>query len=156
MNSFETNPFGVLTFIVAPAMLTNGSSIMALSTSNRYNHAFARLRNLWELVEHGGTTPDSKTAVRLRQLKLAEGKASHLVKALTALYLTVGSFAAASLVSLMGSLFVVLQHETISNAAQAVALYIGVMGVGALMTASIPFVLETRMSVSVRTGTTLC
>jgi hypothetical protein len=27
MNSFETNPFGVLTFIVAPAMLTNASSI---------------------------------------------------------------------------------------------------------------------------------
>jgi hypothetical protein len=73
MNSFETNPFGVLTFIVAPAILTNASSIMALSTSNRYNHAFDRLRNLSELVGHGGTTPDPETAVRLRQLKLAEG-----------------------------------------------------------------------------------
>ena len=30
MNSFETNRFAVLTFIVAPALLTNESSIMAL------------------------------------------------------------------------------------------------------------------------------
>lgn len=49
MNSIETNPFGVLTFIVAPAILTNASSIMTLSTSNRYNHAFDRLGNLSEL-----------------------------------------------------------------------------------------------------------
>jgi Protein of unknown function (DUF2721) len=149
MNSFETNPFGVLTFIVAPAMLTNASSIMALSTSNRYNHAFDRLRNLSELIEHGGTTPDPETAVRLRQSKLAEGRASLLVKALTALYLTVGSFAAASLVSLMGSVFVVLRHETMLYAAQAVALCIGVMGVGGLMTASILLVLETRMTLRI-------
>jgi hypothetical protein len=36
VNSSEANPFGLLTFIVAPAVSTNASSILALSTSNRY------------------------------------------------------------------------------------------------------------------------
>ena len=31
----DTNPFGVLTFIVAPAILTNASSVNALATSTR-------------------------------------------------------------------------------------------------------------------------
>jgi hypothetical protein len=57
MRFLESNPFAVLMFIVAPAMLTNASSVMALSTSNRYNYPFDRLRGLTELVEHGGTHP---------------------------------------------------------------------------------------------------
>jgi hypothetical protein len=149
MNSLETNPFGLLTFIVAPAILTNASSILALSTSNRYNHAFDRLRNLSELVELGTTTPGPETAVPLRQVKLAETRASLLVKALTALYLTVGSFAATSLASLMGALFVVLHQGTMRHAVEAVAMCVGVMGVGGLMTASILLMFETQMTLRI-------
>jgi hypothetical protein len=149
MNSLETNPFGLLTFIVAPAILTNASSILTLSTSNRYNHAFDRLRHLSELVEHGKPTPGPEAAFRLRLVNLAETRASLLVKALTALYLTVGAFAAASLASLMGALFVVLQQGTMRYVVEAVALCAGVVGVGGLMTASVLLVFETRTTLRI-------
>jgi hypothetical protein len=45
MNPFKENPFTVLTFIVAPAILTNASSIMVLSTSNRLAKVFDRTQN---------------------------------------------------------------------------------------------------------------
>ncbi len=35
MDGVGSNPLGMLTFIVAPAILTNASSVMALGTSNR-------------------------------------------------------------------------------------------------------------------------
>jgi hypothetical protein len=69
------------------------------------------------------------------------------------LYISVGSFAVACLVSLLGSVFVVLQHETMRYAAQVVALGIGVIGVGGLMTASILIVLETRKTLRFLDGT---
>jgi hypothetical protein len=40
-NLLTDNPFGVLTFIVAPAILTNATSVLAMSTINRMLHARA-------------------------------------------------------------------------------------------------------------------
>ena len=42
------NPFGILTFIVAPVILTNASSVMALGTSN----GFARAITGFLITEH--------------------------------------------------------------------------------------------------------
>ena len=36
MDGLGANPLGILTFIVAPAILTNASSVMALGTANRF------------------------------------------------------------------------------------------------------------------------
>ena len=46
MDPLITNPFAVLTFIAAPAILTNASSVMALGTSNRFARAIDR-REHW-------------------------------------------------------------------------------------------------------------
>ena len=46
MDPLAANPFAVLTFIVAPAILTNASSVMALGTSNRFARAIDRARSL--------------------------------------------------------------------------------------------------------------
>ena len=51
MDPLATNPFGILTFIVAPAILTNASSVMALGTSNRFARAIDRARALSSQVE---------------------------------------------------------------------------------------------------------
>src|SRR6266496_2868527 len=45
------NPFGILTFIVAPAILTNASTVIALGTSNRFARAIDRARALSSQVE---------------------------------------------------------------------------------------------------------
>jgi len=45
------NPFAILSFIVAPAVLTNASSVLSMSTTNRLARAVDRARELSE----GGT-----------------------------------------------------------------------------------------------------
>ena len=50
----QVNPFAVLSFIVAPAVLTNASSVLALSTSNRLARAVDRARELSKQLEEAG------------------------------------------------------------------------------------------------------
>jgi Protein of unknown function (DUF2721) len=84
MDPLETNPFGILMFIVAPAILTNASSAMALSTSNRFARALDRARALSSQVEGRENDPDPDIALEIRQLWSAERRVLLLVRALTA------------------------------------------------------------------------
>jgi hypothetical protein len=45
-NMQTTNPFAVLSLIVAPAILTNASCVLVMSTSNRLARVVDRARNL--------------------------------------------------------------------------------------------------------------
>src|SRR4051794_39036447 len=101
MNPFADNPFAVLTFIAAPAILINASSVMALGTSNRFARAIDRARLLAGQVESQTDVNSRDAETRSRQLRTTERRAQLLVRALTAFYLSVGSFAAASLASLL-------------------------------------------------------
>ena len=85
MNSpLESNPLGILTFIVAPAILTNASSIMALGTSNRFARAIDRARSLLAETKSRKGDADVESALRVRQLITAERRVLLLVRALTA------------------------------------------------------------------------
>src|SRR5258708_34699911 len=128
MDPLATNPFGILTFIVAPAILTNASSVMALNTSNRFARAIDRARALSSQVEGRENDPDPEIALRIRQLWYAERRGLLLVRALTAFYLSVGSFAAASLVSLLGAVFFVAQQVLLREGTLGVALCAGGVG----------------------------
>ena len=149
MDGFGTNPFGILTFIVAPAILTNASSVMALGTSNRFARTIDRARALSALVEGKENDPDPEIALRLRQLRVAERRALLLVRALTAFYLSVGSFAAASLVSLLSAVFFVAHTDLLHRATLVAAFCAGVVGVGGVMTGSGLLVAETRMALRI-------
>ena len=46
MDPVAFNPLSILTFIVAPAILTNASSVMSLGTANRFARAIDRARSL--------------------------------------------------------------------------------------------------------------
>src|SRR5258708_11805316 len=145
MDPLATNPFGILTFIVAPAILTNASSVMALGTSNRFARAIDRARALSSLIEGKDNDPDPEIALRIRQLRVAERRVLLLVRALTAFYLSVGAFAAASLVSLLGAVFSVAQQELLREVARGVALCASVLGVGGLVRGARLLVWETRI-----------
>src|SRR5947209_6775209 len=136
MDGFGTNPFGMLTFIVAPAILTNASSVMALGTSNRFARAIDRARALSSQVEGKEDDPDPKIALRLQQLRVAERRVLLLVRALTAYYVSVGAFGAASLISLLGAVFFVAHTEMLHYATMVLALCVGVVGVGGLVVGS--------------------
>jgi len=145
------NPLSVLTFIVAPAILTNASSVMALGTSNRFARAIDRLRTLVSQVEGKDPRLSPEIALKVRQLRVAERRGLYLVRALTAFYVSVGSFSAAALMSLLAAgLFV----GTLASAGYfllATALTSGCVGVGGLVTGTSLLVLETRMTLRILT-----
>jgi len=149
MDGSGVNPFAILTFIAAPAILTNCSSVMALGTSNRFARAIDRARSLASGLKGKETDADPEIALQVRQLQAAARRVLFLVRALTAFYLSVGSFAAASLVSLLGAIFSGLGHQGLLLVALAVAFCAGVTGVGGLVTGSGLLVFETRMALRI-------
>ncbi len=149
MDGLGTNPLGVLTFIVAPAILTNASSVMALGTANRFARAIDRARELSGQVEGKELSPDLEIALRLRQLTSAERRVLLLVRALTAFYLSVGCFAAASLISLLAAVLHFAGQEMLYRPTLVVALCAGAAGVGGLVTGSALLVWETRMALHI-------
>src|SRR5438105_125752 len=146
MDAWELNPFALLTFIAAPAILTNASSVMALGTSNRFARAIDRARTLSSLVEGRTGDADPETALHVRQLWYAERRLWLLVRALTAFYLSVGAFAAASLVSLLGAGSAVAGQHLLRQVSLAGALVAGAVGVGGLVCGSGLLVWETRLA----------
>lgn len=143
------NPFAVLTFIVAPAILTNAASVMALSTSNRFARAVDRARTLAKELGESTRGEDEVVRIRARQLNFANRRARLLVRALTAFYLSMGAFAAASLTSLLGAALVVAHLDAARPVALVLALGCGALGVGGLVGGSVLLVWETRLTLAI-------
>ncbi len=145
MAAFETNPFTVLSLIAAPAILTNASSVLALGTSNRFARAIDRARQY--ASELDADLPREQLAIRERQLERAERRCLFLVKALSAFYLAVGSFAAAALISAVGS---GLAAENIGYGSRIflyLGLVVGIVGVGSVVRGCFLLLPETRLAV---------
>lgn len=143
------NPFAVLTLIAAPAVLTNASAVMSLSTSNRFARAIDRARGLAKELQTKKDPPDHQTALRLRQLGYANRRAMLLVRALTAFYLSLGAFAAAAITSLVGAVVVMLGADGAAVVAELIALVVGAVGVGGLVIGSGVLVYETRLTLAI-------
>jgi hypothetical protein len=96
------NLFTLLTLIVAPAVLTNASSVLALNTANRFGRVVDRSRQLVEELEtsRGDAELD---AIRVRQVGRLRRRAGMLLRAQTCFYAGLGSFVAAALVSVVGA-----------------------------------------------------
>src|SRR5690606_23010901 len=87
------NPFAILSFIVAPAILTNASSVLAMSTSNRLARVVDRARELTRQLEAEKEPENGVTARRLRELLAAETRSLMLIRALRSFYTALGAFA---------------------------------------------------------------
>src|ERR1043166_9232959 len=100
-NLLTQNPFAVLTFIVGPAILTNATSVLAMSTINRMLRTRERMHELYR--ESEGAAPQ-RGGNFLEQVNRVERQALLLLTAMRWIYLAIGAFAAASLVTLLGAL----------------------------------------------------
>lgn len=139
------NPFAVLTFIVAPALLTNASTVLALSTINRMLRTRERMQELFALSEKGGL-PADESARLVAQVDRVEKQALLLLGALHAIYIAIGSFASATLVTLLGAT-VASQAVIRSQFVAAGGLTLGFMGVSGLVFGTICLFRATRLSV---------
>jgi hypothetical protein len=147
--SDPTNPFAALSLIVAPAVLTNASSILVLSTSNRLARAIDRARTLATQLEQPDGVPERFSGLRLKELASSERRALMLLSALRLFYASLGAFAGAALTSLLGAALSGSRHPGTAATLESVAVGAGFIGVAGLIFGCVLLLRETRLAVLV-------
>jgi len=144
--AFADNPFAVLTAVVAPAVLTNASSVLPLGTANRMGRIVDRTRiltaELRQLDPH-----DQRRELYVHQLARLKQRADLALRALRFFYTSIGSFAAAALISVFGSVLATSASRAAFDAIAALGLASGTIGVAGLVAGCTAMVHKTRLAV---------
>jgi hypothetical protein len=145
----QSNPFVILTFIVAPAILTNASALMVTSTGNRFARAIDRARSLSRQIEVARKNNDTSLDRLGRELLLTEKRAVLLLKAIRTFYFSLGAFAFGAFVALVGAGLVNLEAAMISRIFAATAVITVFLAVGGLVVGSVLLFRESRITVGI-------
>ncbi len=137
------NPFALLTLIAAPALLTNAASLLALSTSNRFLRAGERLRAVVEGIEKAA--PEDRDW-RVAHMNRIEQQAVLLLGALRAVYVALGAFVSASLISIVGAAFAARNWHPAAEIMMVLGLVCGFVGAGSIVWACVRLFHATRLS----------
>ena len=144
-NSFSQNPFAVLTFIAAPAILTSATSVLAMSTINRMLRARERMHQLL-------TESESATLYRgmdfVELVNRVEQQGIMLLGAMRWIYVALGSFAAATLVTLLGAVAGQLGSEVLLHVIIGAGLLLGCTGVAGLIGGCVNLFRATELSLA--------
>ena len=143
---FPANPFAILTFISAPAVLTNASCVLLFGTGNRYGRAIDRVHELSDLVESSAAMGEAELRLKVRQLESSERRVMLIVQALSCFYTAVAGFVASTLVSLIGAILVSARMEQGVWFCFALAFLAGSVGVSAMLTGAVMLARESRFS----------
>jgi hypothetical protein len=143
--TFTQSPFGVLTFIVAPCLLTNASSVLAMSTINRMLRTRDRMQELFAQSERGGQS-DTEASRLVEQVGRVERQAILLLRALRSIYVALGAFAGATLVTLLGATLVSSPNAIWFRFLTAFGLVLGFAGVSGLIHGSVSLFQATQLS----------
>lgn len=142
-NPLTQNPFAILTFIAAPAILTNAASVLAMSTINRMLRARERMHQLFKESETGKLAGEARF---MDQVGRVEQQGLLLLNALHWIYVAIGSFAAASLVTLMGAGVGQLGNDFLMHIIVGGGLLLGVSGVSGLIGGCVNLFKATQLS----------
>ena len=141
------SPFAVVTFIVAPALLTNASSVLAMSTTNRMLRTRDRMSELYAQSEKGDLT-NGESAHLIVQAERVENQALLLLVGLRAIYVALGAFAAATLVTLLAAVIEQAHILTWIQPLTGLGILLGMVGVGGLITSTMNLFRATRISLA--------
>jgi hypothetical protein len=141
-NLLTQNPFAVLTFIVAPAILTNATSVLAMSTINRMLRTRERMQQLFAESESG----QRHGTQYLAQVNRVERQALLLLSAMRWIYIALGAFAAASLVTLLGAVAGQLGNQLLMHVVVGAGLALGFVGVAGLVGGCVHLFHATQLS----------
>jgi hypothetical protein len=97
-----SSPFAVFTWIAAPALFTNASSLLVLGAGNRLGRTIDRGRQLAGQLESPQLTGWLR-ATRDQQLTLVERRVQLVLRAITCFYTAMGAFAGSSMVWMVGA-----------------------------------------------------
>jgi hypothetical protein len=140
----SSNLFTLLTLIVAPAVLTNASSVLGLNTANRFGRVVDRSRELVEEMRAAGVDAELNN-VRARQVGRLRRRAGLLLRAQTCFYAALGLFVTAALVSVAGSALAV-DHNMAYRAAAIGGFAVGSAAAISLLVGCTLLVRETRLA----------
>ena len=140
------NPFALLTLVAAPALLTNATSVLALSTVNRILRSGDRMRALSAQLD------DPKTNAKKREFLLAqvgrvEKQALLQLRGLHSIYIALGCFASAVLISILGASLAESSYRLVFDTMAGLGLTVGVVGVAGLAWGSVKLFQATRISI---------
>ena len=144
----DQSPFAIFTFLVAPAILTNASTLLALGTSNRLARGVDRQRAIASALlidETFGKAPSPIITPELAQEQFAPSarRVRVLIRALRAFYLAIGSFAGGTCIAMFGAIAGYFENERMANVGLIAMLLIAGVGVVAIVFGSICLVSET-------------
>ena len=145
----ESNPFAVLSLIVAPSILTNASSVLIMSTSNRLARGVDRAREISKQLEETADLKSTEAQRRLRELTAAESRTLLLLRSLRSFYVALGAFAFAAFVSLMGAVAAPIQLQAIVVPLELAGVVTGMIAVASLVYGSVLLLRETRIAVQI-------
>ena len=145
MATIADNPLAVLTGVVAPAVLTNACSVLALGTGNRIARVVDRTRVV--SAQFAALAPGSaEHDAHIRQLERLRVRAHLLLRALRLFYAALGSFASAALISVVGAGLAVLDQRAAFHVSAIIGLVAGTLAAAALVIGCTLMVGETRLA----------
>lgn len=140
------NPFSVLSYIVAPALLTNTTALLLMGTINRFGRAVDRARAVAERVTKGGAPADADLErLTETELDVCRRRVNIIRNAMTAFYTATACLALATLVSLVGALIGPVSSTLVLDVALGISAAFGVAGVCAIVFGSATLVGESRL-----------
>jgi hypothetical protein len=146
-NLLTQSPFAVVTFIVAPAMLTNASSVLAMSATNRMLRTRDRMEELYSKSEAGGLS-ETESAHLVVQVDRVERQAFLLLMGMRAIYVALGAFSAATLVTLLAAVVEQVHVAVWARPLTTLGIVLGAVGVGGLISSSVNLFRATRLSLA--------
>ncbi len=136
------SPFASLTFVVAPALLTNASSVLAMSTVNRMVRAHDRMHAVFAKSETGELSKFFNA-----QVDRVEKQAALLLRALHSIYVALAAFACATLVTLLGAGLISAVPAVWLRVLAGLGIALGFVGVGGLVVGCVNLFHATHLSV---------
>ena len=146
--SIAQSPFAVVTFIAAPALLTNASSVLAMSTINRMLRTRDRMRELYLQSEEGKERKPDASRIFMDQVNRVEKQGVLLLRGLRAIYVALAAFASATLVTLLGAALVPFQEAILFRLLAGLGIVLGFVGVGGLVVGTLSLFQATQLSLA--------
>ncbi len=143
------SPFVVLSFLAAPAILTNACTLLALGTSNRLARAADRARASAQDVIKAADPDEPLVKLHRQDFQQATLRAQMLVDALRRFYFSAGCFALGTCVALVGAFLDYFQIREFNLVTQIGTLGTALAGVGGLVHGTIILLRETRIALNV-------
>jgi hypothetical protein len=142
--ALDTNPFVVLSYVSGPALLTNATSLILLSTTNRFARAIDRSRHLTDLL--GKPSPERLLKVEADELRTVGRRIRLIGLAIAGFYLAAAMFALATVTSILGAVLAQAVSGVLLDLIVVFAVVLGGVGFAAFVTGAFALVVETRLT----------